>query len=91
MSAWVDLQMIRSSATIESVIKEFVTRFTGSLRDWFDNLGPYRQLQFVQLPNLSSALAILHEQFIGEPSAVFEAARRDYLNIKCLMDSTITP
>ncbi|KAH9763336.1 hypothetical protein KPL70_001131 [Citrus sinensis] len=83
MSAWVDLQMIRSGATIESVLKEFVTRFTGSLRHWFDSLGPYRQLQFVQLPNVSSALAILHEQFIGESSTVFEAARRDYLNMKC--------
>ena len=83
MSAWVDLQMIISGATIESVLKEFVTRFTGSLRDWFDSLGPYRQLQFVQLPSVSSALAILHEQFIGEPSAVFEAARQDYLNMKC--------
>ena len=61
MSAWVDLQMIRSGATIESVLKEFVTRFTGSLRDWFDSLVPYRQLQFVQLPNISSALTILHE------------------------------
>ncbi|KAH9724605.1 hypothetical protein KPL70_007548 [Citrus sinensis] len=58
MSAWVDLQMIRSGATIESVLKEFVTRFTGSLGDWFDSLGPYRQLQFVQLPNVSSGLAI---------------------------------
>ena len=83
MSAWVDLQMIRSGKTIELVLKEFVTRFTGSLRDWFDSLGPYRQLQFVQLPNVSSALAILYEQFIGEPSTVFEAARRDYLNMKC--------
>ena len=83
MSAWVDLQMIRSGATIESVLKEFVTRFMGSLRDWFDSLGPYRQLQFVQLPNVASALSILHAQFIREPFAVFEAARRDYLNMKC--------
>ena len=40
-------------------------------------------MQFVQLPNVSSALAVLHEQFIREPSTVFEAARRDYLNMKC--------
>ncbi|KAH9671264.1 hypothetical protein KPL70_017295 [Citrus sinensis] len=46
-------------------------------------LGPSRQLQFVQLPNVSSALAIMHEQFIGQPSTVFEAARLDYLNMKC--------
>ncbi|KAH9671262.1 hypothetical protein KPL70_017294 [Citrus sinensis] len=83
MSAWIDLQMLRPGATTQSVLREFATRFTGALRDWFDSLGCYRQLQFVDLPKLSSALAVLHDQFLGEPSAVFEAARRDYLNMKC--------
>ncbi|KAH9801878.1 hypothetical protein KPL71_001190 [Citrus sinensis] len=70
-------------ATTQSVLREFATRFTGALRDWFDSLGRYRQLQFVDLPEVSSALAVLHDQFLGDPSAVFEAARRDYLNMKC--------
>ncbi|KAH9705019.1 hypothetical protein KPL70_011708 [Citrus sinensis] len=83
MAAWIDLQMLRANATTTSVLRELATRFTGSLRDWFDTLGEYRQLQFVQLPNVSSALSIIHEQFIGESVAVFEAARRDYLNMKC--------
>ncbi|KAH9697742.1 hypothetical protein KPL71_023733 [Citrus sinensis] len=42
MSAWIDLQMLRTGATTQSVLREFATRFT-----------------------------------------VFEAARRDYLNMKC--------
>ncbi|KAH9769436.1 hypothetical protein KPL71_012000 [Citrus sinensis] len=83
MAAWTDLQMLRANATTVSVLRELATRFTGSLRDWFDTLGEYRQLQFVQLPNVSSALSVIHEQFIGESAAVFEAARRDYLNMKC--------
>ncbi|KAH9769403.1 hypothetical protein KPL71_011984 [Citrus sinensis] len=83
MSAWIDLQMLRPGATTQSVLREFATRFTGALRDWFDSLGQYRQLQFVDLPEVSSALAVLHDQFFGDPSAVFEAARRDYLNMKC--------
>ncbi|KAH9680154.1 hypothetical protein KPL71_026442 [Citrus sinensis] len=83
MSAWIDLQMLRPGATTQSVLREFATRFTGALRDWFDSLGQYRQLQFVDLPKVSSALAVLHDQFLGDPSAVFEAARRDYLNMKC--------
>ena len=37
----------------------------------------------MQLPNVSFALSVTHEQFIGESAAVFEAARRDYLNMKC--------
>ncbi|KAH9734722.1 hypothetical protein KPL71_017475 [Citrus sinensis] len=83
MSAWIDLQMLCPGATTHSVLREFATRFTGALRDWFDSLGNYRQLQFVQLPEVSSALAVIHDQFLGDPSAVFEAARRDYLNMKC--------
>ncbi|KAH9697811.1 hypothetical protein KPL71_023769 [Citrus sinensis] len=75
MSAWIDLQMLRPGATTQSVLREFATRFTGALRDWFDSLGQYRQLQFVDLPEVSSALAVLHDQFLGDPSAVFEAAR----------------
>ncbi|KAH9769269.1 hypothetical protein KPL71_011936 [Citrus sinensis] len=52
---------------------------------WRDRLTEiqYRQLQFVDLPEVSSALAVLHDQFLGDPSAVFEAARRDYLHMKC--------
>ena len=75
--------MLRSGTTTESVRREFATRFTGALTDWFDSLGQYRQLQFVQLPEVSSALAILHDQFLGDPAAAFEAARRDYLSMKC--------
>ncbi|KAH9744251.1 hypothetical protein KPL70_003619 [Citrus sinensis] len=82
MSAWIDLQMLRPGAITESVLREYATRFTGALRDWFDSLGNYRQLQFVQLPEVSSALAVIHDQFLGDPSAVFEAGRRDYLNMK---------
>ncbi|KAH9650228.1 hypothetical protein KPL70_026289 [Citrus sinensis] len=83
MSAWIDLQMLRPGATTQLVLREFATRFTGALRDWFDSLGRYRQLQFVDLPEVSSALAVLHDQFLGDPSAVFEDARRDYPNMKC--------
>ncbi|KAH9686204.1 hypothetical protein KPL70_014285 [Citrus sinensis] len=83
MSTWIDLQMLWPGATTQSVLREFATRFTGALRDWFDSLGLYHQLQFVDLPEVLSALAVLHDQFLGDPSTVFEAARRDYLNMKC--------
>ncbi|KAH9716798.1 hypothetical protein KPL71_021580 [Citrus sinensis] len=80
---WFTFDDLPSRATTQSVLREFATRFTGALRDWFDSLGQYRQLQFVDLPEVSSALVVLHDQFLGDPSAVFEAARRDYLNMKC--------
>ncbi|KAH9734653.1 hypothetical protein KPL71_017444 [Citrus sinensis] len=80
---WFTFDDLLIRATTQSVLREFATRFTGALRDWFDSLGQYCQLQFVDLPEVSSALAVLHDQFLGDPSAVFEAARRDYLNMKC--------
>ena len=43
-SAWIDVQMLRTGATPQTVLKEFSSRFTGSLRDWFESLGQYRQL-----------------------------------------------
>ena len=67
--------MLRANATTASALRELATRFTGSLRDWFDTLGEYIKLQFVQLPNVSSANFVIHEKFIGELAAVFEAAR----------------
>ncbi|KAH9792609.1 hypothetical protein KPL71_004192 [Citrus sinensis] len=83
MATWTDLQLLRANATTTSVLRELATRFTGSLIDLFDTLGEYRQLQFVQLPNVSTAFSVIHDQFIGESAVVFEAARRDYLNMKC--------
>ena len=33
MAAWTDLPMLRANATTTLVLREFATRFTGSLRD----------------------------------------------------------
>ncbi|KAK0607802.1 hypothetical protein LWI29_020769 [Acer saccharum] len=42
MSAWLDLQLAKSEQNLESILREFVSRFTGSLRDWYQALGEYR-------------------------------------------------
>ncbi|KAH9698132.1 hypothetical protein KPL71_023896 [Citrus sinensis] len=42
-STQIDVQMLRTGATSQIVLKEFSSRFTGSLRDWFESLGQYRQ------------------------------------------------
>ena len=55
---------------------------TGSLRDWLESLGEYKQLQFVQSP-IGTALNIIHEQFIGERTASKEADRKEYHQMKC--------
>ncbi|KAH9657947.1 hypothetical protein KPL70_023285 [Citrus sinensis] len=83
LSAWLDLQMVKPDAKLSTVLKEFVSRFTGSLRDWFDSLGQYRQLLYLQHPTVSAALMDIHSQFLGEPAAIFATARKEYLQMRC--------
>ena len=81
-TAWIDVQMTRPHAQSQNVLREFCSRFTSSLRDWFESLGEYRQLQLIQT-TIPIALAVIYEQFIGEPAASTEASRKEYHQMKC--------
>ena len=65
-TAWIDIQMLKPGSSVQSVLREFSSRFLGSLRDWFDSLGQYRQLQFIQILDVATALGLLYKQLIGE-------------------------
>ncbi|KAH9698087.1 hypothetical protein KPL71_023875 [Citrus sinensis] len=82
-TAWIDVQMIRPGANTQSVLREFMSKTIGSLRDWFESLGQYRQLQFVQIPDTPTALGLIYEQYLGEPSTAQELARREFHQMKC--------
>ncbi|KAH9792634.1 hypothetical protein KPL71_004206 [Citrus sinensis] len=81
-AAWIDLQGTRPNAQPQTVLREFMARSTGSLRDWLESLGEYRQLQFME-SLIGTALNIIHEQFIGEKTASTEADRKEYHQMKC--------
>ncbi|KAH9680015.1 hypothetical protein KPL71_026374 [Citrus sinensis] len=49
-AAWIDLQGTKPNAQPQAVLREFMARSTGSLRDWLESLGEYRQLQFMESP-----------------------------------------
>ncbi|KAH9744194.1 hypothetical protein KPL70_003586 [Citrus sinensis] len=81
-SAWIDVQMLSTGATTQTVLKEFSFQFTGSLRDWFESLGQYRQLQLVQV-KIPQVIGIIYEQFLGEATAANEQTRREFHQMKC--------
>ncbi|KAH9698068.1 hypothetical protein KPL71_023866 [Citrus sinensis] len=81
-AAWIDLQGTKPNAQPENVLREFMAHSTGSLRDWLESLGEYRQVQFMQAP-IGTALNIIHEQFIGERTASKEADRKEYHQMRC--------
>ncbi|KAH9769554.1 hypothetical protein KPL71_012046 [Citrus sinensis] len=78
----VDTPIAEESSDDNNVLREFCSIFTGSLRNWFESLGEYRQLQLIQTTVLI-ALAIIYEQFLGEPAADIEASRKEYHQMKC--------
>ncbi|KAL0283015.1 UNVERIFIED_CONTAM: polyprotein [Sesamum radiatum] len=75
-SAWIDLQLTREGATLSKVLKEFASRFTGTLRDWFQSLGDYRQVQFSQATSPSIVLGAIHQEFIGDASLIKDGEPR---------------
>ncbi|KAH9668396.1 hypothetical protein KPL70_021399 [Citrus sinensis] len=81
-AAWIDLQGTKPNAHPQAVLRKFMARSTGSLRDWLESLGEYRQLQFMESP-VGTALNLIHEQFIGEKTASTEADRKEYHQMKC--------
>ena len=70
MSAWLDLQLAKSKQNLETILCEFVSRFTGSVRDWYQALGEYRQLQFVRVPLASQAMGYIFKEFLGDPDHI---------------------
>ena len=81
-AAWINLQGTKPNAQPQAVLREFMARSTGSLQDWLESLGEYRQIQFMESP-IGTALNIIHEQFIGEKTASTDADRKDYHQMKC--------
>ncbi|KAH9792728.1 hypothetical protein KPL71_004250 [Citrus sinensis] len=81
-AAWIDLQGTKPNAQPQAVLREFMARSTGSLRDWLESLGEYKQLQFMESP-IGTALNLIHEQFIGEKTAFTETDRKEYHQMKC--------
>ena len=80
--AWIDVQMLKAGAITQTVLKKFSSHFTGSLKDWFESLGPYRQFQVIQA-QISEVLGIIYEQFLGEATAANEQTRREFHLMKC--------
>ncbi|KAH9668401.1 hypothetical protein KPL70_021402 [Citrus sinensis] len=81
-AAWIDLQGTKPNAQPQAVLREFMAHSTGSLRDWVESLGEYRQLQFMESP-IGATLNLIHEQFIGEKTTSTEADRKEYHQMKC--------
>ncbi|KAI9075448.1 hypothetical protein K1719_042573 [Acacia pycnantha] len=65
-SAWIDLQITAQQIPLRQALQEFVSRFTGTLREWFQNMSPYEKLQAIQDEDAAVLLGAIHKEFIGD-------------------------
>ena len=67
------------------IIAKFVARITGRLREWWINLGEYRQRQAAQSNTLEDFFTIVHNEFLGSAAHYTEVAREEFLLMKCCL------
>lgn len=83
MIAWIDTEMKLPEAQLRPTVVKFTSRLAGRLREWWINLGEYRQLQILQSPSIESFVLILHTEFLGAVSHQTATARDEFLKMKC--------
>lgn len=81
LSAWMDNQVVRPDANSMLILIDFMSRTTGFLRDRWQSLGEYRQLQFLSF-SPSQAIEQLHFQFLGKVQPQ-QQNHKDYFAMKC--------
>ncbi|KAK2641333.1 hypothetical protein Ddye_023096 [Dipteronia dyeriana] len=82
MSVWLDLQTEKRENNTEAILREFVSRFTGSLRDWYQALGEYRQLQLVRCESVSLTTGIVFREFLGDASQLYKQTRQEFFEMR---------
>ncbi|KAH1160510.1 hypothetical protein GLYMA_11G236000v4 [Glycine max] len=60
MGAWLDTKFMKDADPYK-VIEEFCCRMTGTLKEWYHNLGAVRQNQFHELGSTTAVLGTLHQ------------------------------
>ncbi|KAL4588678.1 hypothetical protein LXL04_001571 [Taraxacum kok-saghyz] len=65
------------------VIKRFLSRLQGRLRDWYNSLGEYRQLTIQQCETPEAFMGLIQIEFVGNPMEHTIQAREEFLKMKC--------
>ncbi|KAL2526922.1 Reverse transcriptase domain-containing protein [Abeliophyllum distichum] len=83
MQAWCSAELQKPLMTHTAVIKSFLARLTGFLRDWYDSLGEYRQLQYLNSPTVEQCMNALYWKFCGRHDHLKDIAREEFFKLKC--------
>ena len=82
ISAWVDLQKSKPNFNFEAILRELISRFVGSMRDYFTSLGDAKQLMFTGI-SIEDALGMLHAEFVGNLEIFHKRQEQEFYQMKC--------
>ncbi|KAK8555333.1 hypothetical protein V6N12_009481 [Hibiscus sabdariffa] len=80
--AWMDTQKLTRESNYE-ILTEFVSRFTGTLRDWWNSLSQQDQVAFLTRQNFSEIMQILHTFFLGNQEDIKTLKRKEFSKRRC--------
>nr|XP_012568598.1 uncharacterized protein LOC101496717 [Cicer arietinum] len=75
--------MMKTGADTYKIIEEFCCRMTGTLKEWYHNLGPLKQDELHRLVNTAAVLGILHNEFIGDMEIFDRKNRQEFFEMRC--------
>ncbi|CAK8578667.1 unnamed protein product [Lathyrus sativus] len=67
--------MMKTSADSYKIIEEFCYRMTGTMKEWYHNLGAFKQDELHRLETIASVLGVLHREFIGDMEIFYRKNR----------------
>ena len=74
MYSWCTAELQAPNSIVALVIAKFVARITGRLREWWINLGEFRQRQATQCKTLEDFFTVINNEFFGSPTHHIEVA-----------------
>lgn len=58
--------MMKTRADSYKIIEEFCCRMTDTMKEWYHNLGTFKQDKLHRLETIANILGVLHREFIND-------------------------
>ncbi|CAI8609583.1 unnamed protein product [Vicia faba] len=75
--------MMKTNADNYKVIEEFCCRMTGTMKEWYHNLGAFKQDELHHLESTTNILGVLHQEFIRDMDMFNRKDRQEFFEMKC--------
>ncbi|KAE8667738.1 hypothetical protein F3Y22_tig00112383pilonHSYRG00545 [Hibiscus syriacus] len=80
--SWMETHKLTRDSNYD-ILTEFVSRFTGVLRDWWMSIPQGDQIQFLVQQDFATVIRVMHNCFLGNPDDIKTLKRKEFFKRKC--------